>query len=49
MFMFTTLISSLLVIAIAIYMMFHIWRYAKCHMEMDEKAADKIQKEEINS
>jgi len=49
MFIFTILISSLLVIAIAIYMMFHLWRYAKCHMEMDQKAADESNTKKADS
>ncbi len=48
MFIFTILISSLLVIAIAIYMMFHLWQYAKCHMEIDQKAADESKAKKID-
>lgn len=41
MFIFTILIASLLVVFASVYMMYHLWRYAKCHMELDQEAADK--------
>ncbi len=43
MFTFTVFIASLLVIIVSIYMMFHLWQYAKCHMEKNQKEADKIE------
>jgi|AntAceMinimDraft_1070359.scaffolds.fasta_scaffold200253_2 uncharacterized protein YpmB len=43
MFTFTIFLASLLVIIVSIYMMFHLWRYAKCQMEKDQKEADKIE------
>ena len=43
MFTFTILLASLLVIIVSIYMMFHLWQYAKCQMEKDQKEADEIE------
>jgi hypothetical protein len=40
------LLASLLVIIFSVYMMFHLWQYAKCHMEKDQKEADKVVKKE---
>jgi uncharacterized protein YpmB len=42
MFTFTILLASLLVIIVSIFMMFHLWQYAKCHMEKDQKEAEKV-------
>lgn len=43
MFTLTILLASLVVIIISIYMMYHLWIYAKNHMEKDQKEADKIE------
>jgi cell division protein FtsL len=48
MFTFTILLASLVVIIISIYMMYHLWQYAKNHMEKDQKAADKIEAKDSN-